>query len=334
MPELQSYSNWNTDPDDFWRPLGSDPCAPEVCSFVFAARNGEPDAPVLRCRVCDHEVAVADDVVEMVEHAQLDEHKIAELAGNEIELDPDTIRHYLNKESWSSFTQHFSEQKLRRLAKLLIADRVLIPAFLGSGTGFEIAPLIRYGYRPASMLVSDLNRSTLEIAKYNLAAAGLPPGTPVSLFTADLDSVPLKNRERPIVVYECLHHTPDMHLTLERMMSFGYRTIYFVEPTTNWLMKWLARRGLAQRIEYSGVDPDRLDLKRLESMCAQHDYEIDTTTIWEFPEDYYRRILDVVPGRRSPRWLQRIVLASIDLLSLLGRPFDFGNFAICRLQKR
>ena len=48
MPELQRYSNWNTDPDDFWRPLGSDPCSPEVCSFDFAARHGEPDAPVLR----------------------------------------------------------------------------------------------------------------------------------------------------------------------------------------------------------------------------------------------------------------------------------------------
>ena len=138
--------------------------------------------------------------------------------------------------------------------------------------------------------MSDLNRSTLEVAKFNLASQDIDESTQVCLFTSDLDAVPLKDRALPLVVYECLHHTPDMHTTIERMLRYGYDSICFVEPCSNWLMRIFARLGLAQHEEYSGLEPDRLDLKRLRRLCDRYGYRLEVRTMWELPVDYVERL--------------------------------------------
>ena len=197
------------------------------------------------------------------------------------------------------------------LYRYLQRDSVDDAAFLGSGTGFEIGPLWRSGYRPRRLLVSDLNRSTLEVAKFNLTAQHIDESTPVCLFTSDLDAVPLKDIGIPIVVYECLHHTPDMHATIERMLHYGYRVVYFVEPCSNWLMRILARFGLAEREEYSGLSPDRLDLAgRLRGLCDQYGYHLDVHTMWELPVDYFERV------GRGRKWVERLLIAMIDGVSV------------------
>jgi pimeloyl-ACP methyl ester carboxylesterase len=38
----------------------------------------------------------------------------------------------------------------------------------------------------------------------------------------DLDAVPIKDRALPLVIYECLHHTADMHATINRMMYLAF----------------------------------------------------------------------------------------------------------------
>jgi hypothetical protein len=276
---------------------------------------------------------VTGHVVELVDPGLLDQHKAGELEGNRISLDVETVRHYLDKENWSSFIQHFTERKIARLASWLVADRVDDAAFLGSGTGFEIGPLVRHGFAPRVLALSDLSRSTLEVAKYNLAQSGIAGSVPVSLFTSDLDEVPIKSREQPLVIYECLHHTADMHAAIERMLKYGYQQIYFVEPSTNWVIESLAKRGLAQRIEYSGVDPDRLNIKLLKSLCRENGYRLDVHTLWEFPDDYFRRFLRKFLRRERSTIVERGFHLLIDTISIVGRPFRFGNFAVCRLTK-
>ena len=54
---------------------------------------------------------------------------------------------------------------------------------------------------------------------------------------------------------------------VERLLAQGYKAILLVEPTSNALIKCLARRGLAQRVEYSGVKPGRLEIGELYRLC-------------------------------------------------------------------
>jgi hypothetical protein len=310
------------EPELFWRPAATPKCSPDVCALAR-------EVDTLRCSVCDESVPITDDVIELVDDRQLDEHKRGELAGNALALDDETILRYSHKQDWSSFTNHFIHVKLGWLARALRADGVTRAAFLGAGTGFEIGPLLAHGWRPQWLALSDLSRSTLEIAAYSIAINGLDASVPVCLFTSDLDAVPLRARDLPIVIYECLHHTPDMHASLEALLSFGYERIFLVEPCTNVLMRQLARRGLAQRVEYSGVEPDRFDLRRVRDLCARHGYTETISTLWEFPDDYYRRVTRGKGGARG----ERAATAFIDGCSAVGRPFQFGNFAMCILRR-
>jgi len=317
---LEPFANLVVEPDLFWR-AGVEGCSPDRCAFDLAN-----DALV--CRACDARVPVTDHVVEFVDVAELDDHKSNELHGNEIGSDADVVEHFLAKEDWSSFSRHFVSLKIASLYRYIRDGGRGQAAFLGSGTGFEIGPLWREGYRPARLFVSDLNRSTLEVAKFNLASQNIDESTQVCLFTSDLDAVPLKDRALPLVVYECLHHTPDMHATIERMLRYGYESICFVEPCSNWLMRIFARVGLAQREEYSGLEPDRLDLKRLRRLCDRYGYRLEVHTMWELPVDYFERV-----SRNRP-WLERVMIGAIDAFSFVLRPFRFGNFAACRLTRR
>jgi hypothetical protein len=47
--------------------------------------------------------------------------------------------------------------------------------------------------------------------------------------------------------------------------------------------------GLAQREEYSGLKPKWLELKKLRKLCRRHGYEMFVTTMWEIPEEYFRK---------------------------------------------
>jgi hypothetical protein len=320
----ERHSTLVVDGSAFWRPGATPQCAPDACALAM-----ETDGRALRCSVCQERVPITEDIVELVDVDRLDAHKAGELAGNEIRLDEETIGRYLGKEHWNAFTRHFVHKKIGRLARWLAEEGIDRAAFLASGTGFEIGPLLRHGFRPRSLMLSDLTRSTLQVAAYGLATHGLDPTVPVSLFTSDLDAVPLKDRDLPLVVYEGLHHTADMHAALESMLAFGYRTIFFVEPCDNLVIRALASRGLARRIEYSGLSPDRLDLGRLRALCKQYGYRCDVETMWELPGDYFTRL---VRGRPRP-WNVRLFAAAVDALTTLGKPIGLGNFAICRLKR-
>lgn len=332
VPTLPTHPNLVTNAEELWRPDGGPQCSPETCMFRIGSAPAARSL-TLSCSTCDRHVLVSDDVVELVDPESLDDHKSGELAGNEIAHDEETIRHYLDKEDWSTFTAHFIDKKAARLARLLADDDVDDVVFLGAGMGFEVGPLLRHGFEPKRLGLSDLSRSALEVSKFYLPHAGVDPRTPVALFTSDLDAVPLKDRSQTIVVYECLHHTPDMHESLRRMLAYGYERIYLVEPTNNWVMRALAERGLAQRVEYSGVEPDRFDLKRVSEICRHYAYSARTWTMWEFPDDYFRAIVRRLVKKEGSAALERAMHLAIDAMSVVGRPFRFGNFAVIRLTR-
>jgi hypothetical protein len=305
----------------FYCPWNSQ-CDPASCELTV----GEAEAMCLRC---DAKYPWIDGVLQFVDPEALDAEKARELAGNTLSLDDDTVEHYLRKVDWNPLLKHWSSQKLAILRRYLTDLEPKSLAFLGTGTGFEVPPLLEWKGEADELLLSDLSASAMQIARVRMSQAGLPRHGNCSYFTSDLDAVPLRSTDSNLVIYECLHHTGDMHAALERMLAFGYRTISFVEPTNNWAIRALARRGLAQRIEYSGVDPDRLDIRRVRQLARAYGYRMRLQTMWELPIDYVASV-----GRKlhlRQEWAERLAMSLCGALSLVGRPFHFGNFTICSL---
>jgi hypothetical protein len=146
-----------------------------------------------------------------------------------------------------------------------------------------------------------------------------------------MDSCPVRLENAAVIVFEALHHTPDMHVTIDRLLARRYRCIAFVEPTSNALIRWAARRGLAQRKEYSGCIPGRLDLGRLAQMARAHNYAVTRTTLWELPEDYYRR----VAGRiHDAGWVVGLFMLATRTFEVLTTWLMPGNMTIAVLTKR
>jgi hypothetical protein len=271
-------------------------------------------------------------MLQFVDAAGLDDDKQRELDGNTLSLDSETVDMYLRKDEWSPLLTHWSNRSLRRLARYIRAAGPAELSFLGVGTAFEVPPLLRYGVAPQRLNLSDLSATALAIAQIRMGREAELVTAPPYYFTSDLDAVPLRNANQGIVIYECLHHTADMHAALERMLAFGYADIFFVEPTTNWLIRLLARRGVAQRIEYSGVDPDRLDMRRLRSLATRYGYSRKVHTVWAIPIDYVAAIARRL--RLPQKAADRLTLVVCGVLSVVGRPFHFGNFTICALHRK
>lgn len=300
-------------------------CSVQTCGLVVRDNGAS-------CGACDLSYPMSDGVLETLHVDDLDPEKARELEGNTLSLDPENIERYLNKENWNVLVGYWGHRKMRLALRAMGTHPREEITFLGTGTAFEVAPLLDAGLRAKRINLSDLSITTLHIAQRRMDRLTLTPKPEFFYFTSDLDAVPLRDRESEIVIYECLHHTADLHAALERMLDFGYREIHLVEPTTNWVIRRLAHRGLAQRVEYSGVNPDRLDLRLLRGQAKRSGYDVRIRTIWQFPDDYAAAV-----GKRlrlPTGWAERLSIAVCEVLTVLGRPFRFGNFSVCTLRRR
>ncbi|MHC1767834.1 MAG: trans-aconitate 2-methyltransferase [Verrucomicrobiia bacterium] len=203
---------------------------------------------------------------------------------------------------------------------LASASGVTPICFLGAGSGYEareLAAKVQLG----TILCSDLAYTMLAVVPRTLDDVELRFG----LFTSDLQNVPLRRSDSAVIIHEALHHTADMHETLRKLLAVGHARLILVEPVGNTLLRILAKFGLAQRVEYSGVRPGKLDLPRALRLASEHGYRATVWTGWEFPGDYYERFFTWVP--------MCAFLKAVDFLSRIGRPLQFGNFAVIHLWK-
>lgn len=279
------------------------------------------------CLSCGRELPVgAEGILEFVDVKRLDAATAQELEGNLYSLSDEQIVQLTRKEKaigWKSFYSRSRRGSLRHLAKLMAevdCDQVF---FLGTGTGRDIAYLTNF-CELNRVFCSDLSVSALRIALARLDGHGVHLG----LFTSDLQECPIKSRDIPIVVVNALHHTQDMHLTIDAMLCNSYNNIFLVEPTDNFLIHFLAKKGLAQRKEYSGVIPGRLDLKKLATLCRHHNYRLSVRTEWIFPGDYYRKMF---PKGNA---FQTIFFLLLDAFSMLTGLVKVGNQSVVHIQRR
>jgi hypothetical protein len=274
------------------------------------------------CSACGRRFPVRDGILEFVNAEELDAEKARELTGQTIELSPENIRRFANKDSWSAYRGHFASRKFQVVADYMrdVPHDTLLS--LGSGFGFELKGLLPL-HPFDRVFSSDLSFTKGCVVPHTLAQADVE----LCVFTSDLDECPFHSREVPVLVYEALHHTPDIHRTLELLLARGFDHLLLVEPITNPLLRSLERWGLSRRVESSGVKPGRLHLATMERLARSHGYTSETTTMWVFPDDYLGRVAT------SGGPLQRAFLRLLESLSFATRPIRFGNFAIVHLRR-
>jgi hypothetical protein len=266
----------------------------------------------------------ADGILQLVDPASLDTETVAEWTANQIELEPRRAMALVLAEGsdlWQSYYVRSRQAAVRTLAGYLDRIGTSEAFFLGVGTGREIAYLQRIRQFDR-VFCSDLSSAALRLVPVRLEGHALEVG----LFTSDLNRCPIACKEVPVVIVRALHHTHDMHDTIEDLLLQGYEHILFEEPVVNWIIHILARRGLAQREEYSGARPGRLSLARLRTMCQEHGYRLSLTTSWSLPEDYYQRVFG--PGKR----MQGLILGLLNQVSRASNTFKLGNVCVAHLE--
>jgi len=290
--------------------------------FVVPESSLQYKSGFLVCKSCKQKYPIKKRVLQLIYPGALSRQVRSELIGNEIPLTRKNIERFATKDKWSKYYNHFVDQKINYLMEGLGHRNFRGIISLGSGPGFEIKEILKKRHFPL-VFSSDLASSATSIVPYTLSNAN----TTVCLFTSDLNYVPIiPNKSYPILIYEALHHTKSSLKTLEGMMQKKYFDIFFVEPCTNFFIRFLAKLGLAQRVEYSGVHPDFIDLVRVGELAKKYKYKLHLNTIWDIPEEYIRRIC------KEGSWVESVLLIIIDLSSKVGNLLNWGSFAIVHLQ--
>ena len=294
------------------------PCSPD--GILVTEEAG------VRCTQCGLRYPVtAEGILELVAIDRLDAETARELRGNTFAFAPGEIAAAVEKERQAMWRSYYSRSRKPSMAQTarLLQDMPHEEVFLlGSGRGRDIEYLLTF-LPLHTVYASDLSLSALQVTPHRLHPYALRLG----LFTADLQACPVRVQHMPVVVVNALHHTADMHTALEGLLRHGYRYIVLNEPANNWLIRRLARRGMAQRVEYSGVKPGRLELATVRALAQRYGYHMHTTTLWIVPGDYYRKLWG------SSTVLQPLFLAAIRALSRLTNLIKFGNQAVVRLEK-
>lgn len=310
MTKGMSYLNLNE-----WRNFFTCPACKDQKSLTYTDAG-------FNCPTCGKSYPVRDQIIEFVDPRDLEPEKVRELSGNTVELTPENIQHYSNKENWSTYYTHCADTKFAYLLKFLAPLKSRRIVAMGSGSGYDLKNLLKKTSFD-TVFCSDLSFTVLSIAPVSLADFDIN----ACFFTADLDTPPIRDKDTPFLVYEALHHTPNPHLTVENLLETGFENIFFVEPVINKFTRWLTGKGLAQRVEYSGVTPQWLDLKKIRELCRRYGYSMQVKTVWEFPEDYFRKF------SKSQGLLQKVFLFGVDVFSKITGLFNFGSIAIAKLSK-
>jgi hypothetical protein len=282
------------------------------------------EGTVCRCQSCGRLFPVADRVIHFVDDEDLDEETRRERAGNTFLTSRRHTYASLIKEQatlWRDYYTRSRRRTIETLARYLGSRRRVF--FLGTGRGREIEYLLQF-VKLDTVYCSDLAASPLGVLRARLESHPLRVG----LFTSDLQHCPVAATDIPVVIVNALHHTRDLHGALERFLKSRFQDVLFVEPMDNRLLSILARFGLAQRVEYSGVKPGRLHLHRLRALCVQYGYDARVATSWSFPRDYFEKAVSNSPS------IEELFFRLLDSFSSMTSLFEFGNMAVVHLARR
>lgn len=278
---------------------------------------------VLTCPVCANSYGITSNIIQFVNPDELDAEKKRELDGNTDLQDLETIQQTLSETPGNAYYNYMRKAQIQDLLAFIGTRNMDALVALGTGYATELKDLLRH-IVINKLFVSDLTFTSLMVVPFTLTKYT----GKLCFFTSDLDLCPIQTQSLPVLVYQALHHTPDIHRTIEGLLKNGYEEMYFVEPADNLFLRFLARWGLAQRVEYSGVKPGRVNLGTLRRLCRIYRYDLKVKIRWELPEDYLRRLIP-----RDGLMLNWFITC-LKVFSYISGFFDFGNAATLRLKKR
>jgi hypothetical protein len=273
-----------------------------------------------------HKIDVLENIIIFSAPENLGTEQLREMLAYDQIIEREDLSIRINKSRGNEYYNHFCQAKITPLVNYLFQNSCEQCVFLGAGTGYEIKLILERDKQNKIkfILASDISINAVKTIPYQLAKYDIN----LTLFTADIDYCPIKNKDINLILCDALHHTPDMHASIERLLAYGYKNIYFVEPAGNILIKILEKFGLARRVEESGLKPGRLDIQKVKRLASKYNYKADITTFWVFPEDYYRRIFGYNLS------LQKKVLAGVNVVSHLLNYATFGNSATVHLEQK
>lgn len=300
-----------------------------LTDFLHHLRSPVERAPLiysddnLICSVTRKRFPIKDEIVDFVEPQILDNIALGELSGNDFVGSDADMEAYIRKYDSYPAARHITTKDINLVVKYLRQIGSDELCCLGAGGGME-AMLIAQKYPLKRIYCSDIAQSKHRVVLRSLQSLDLQVG----LFASDFDHCPWAATEIPLLIHQALHHTGSgMHQTLRTLLSYGFRNLILVEPTKHVLTGALARFGLAQRVEYSGVTPGRLDIAEVHSCATKFGYRMTITTNWSFPPDYFR----ILGGHN--RIIGSGLLKTFDGISWCTNLLSCGNNSVCWLSK-
>lgn len=273
------------------------------------------------CNKCGRPFSCHGSIIDFLLQDCLDQTNRNELKGNEFDVeDPEVAAHMSNKDKWNLVYTHSLMHAINTVCNLIANYSSCITLYcLGSGTGFEIKALC-FRRQFKRIYSSDISGSALAVARQILE----PFEGELGLFVSEFSHTPVKKKPGNLgLVFQALHHTTDIHQSIECLLKHNFTDLVIVEPTTNWLVEILAYFGLAKRREYSGLQPSWMDLGLVQKIAAQYKYSTQIHTWWEVPPGLARFF-------NRNRLMVRIACHAIDLISTVTGYFKFGSMSAIR----
>jgi hypothetical protein len=301
-------------------------CPACLNSSLSFAGESEGDTAPIRCVDCQHDFARHYEVIDFVLPDHLDETNRGEISGNKVDLEDEAAAFAATQKGVGNPVYMWQMQRNARIVRRLMApyDSNTVLYALGSGTGFDLKLMLNLR-RFSRVYSSDIALTKTAIVPNVLHDFEGQLG----LFSCEFSRCPVHRSHGGLgLVFQALHHASDAHQALEQLLDNNFRDLILVEPVTNWFVEILARLGLAMRVEYSGVRPDWMSLRKIRRIALNRNYTMRSVTWWELPPWTYGTRL------RSRSWLWRPMCFGVNLFSWLTHAFRFGSMAAVRLSQR
>ena len=278
------------------------------------------------CKKCSRTFYFNENVLDLISESELDH-----IAGRERQSSlriPDNTDEFLRSVRmeryfiWRNYHSRSRKKPMKWLARQLMRTNYRQIFLMGAGTGRELLYFQQF-VQLKTVLCSDVSGKVLKMIPCRCE----PYNYTIALFTADIKRYTIIDKESPIIFINVLHHTSDMHAILEGYCKRAYSDIFMLESCDNVIMRFFARFGLSRRKEYSGIIPDRLNIRKMQAICRKHRYTLSLKTWWIFPRDYYYGLFGRIPG------FENMFFFIMEILTTVTGLFKFGNVVTAHLKK-